>query len=121
MRKFFICHLPLITFLTLFGINNSHAQKRTRELDSLYTVLATVKEDTNKVGTIGLIIQRNISLGNYEDAKHYNLQMLALSKKLNYTHGVYTFYFFEGFRMYKEENYKGCIESYAKCAAYYEK
>lgn len=56
-------------------------------IDSLYTVLKTAKEDTNKVNTLNILSDQLCGISDYEQSKSYADKAFVLSEKLNFKKG----------------------------------
>ena len=82
--KGYILNLNLLCFFMLFSVIVK-AQNKT--IDSLQTVLLTLKEDTNKVHTL-IRLSKAFSGNNPSQDLNYATKALDLSKKINYYAGI---------------------------------
>lgn len=78
----------LILIQSLFVPGVAEAQKTgKKKLDSLFTVLKTAKEDTNKVKTL-IALGQKLYMNKPDTAVYFTTEALVLATKLNYVPGI---------------------------------
>lgn len=85
-------HISISLICILFLITNLDAQY-SKKIDSLLTVLKTLKEDTSKANTLNNLSAYNGVIGQYNKAKDYAESALMLSEKLKFKKGIATAYY----------------------------
>jgi tetratricopeptide (TPR) repeat protein len=84
--KTFVHSYMRLTALILFITVSLHSQNRA--LDSLFNVLKTAKEDTNKVNLLHALGSALNQVGDYTKASEFSNQSLKLAQQLNYKVGI---------------------------------
>ncbi|MBE7442827.1 MAG: tetratricopeptide repeat protein [Flavobacteriales bacterium] len=105
-RLFLLC-------LFLIGINNISSSQSIHTVDSLVTLLNTIKGDTAKVDLLNLI-SANLYQVNLDKAEKYSKEALILSEKIDYKKGTGAASNFLGIINKEKGDYQQAIEYYFK-------
>jgi len=104
----FLCSFPFLAFT------------QQNKIDSLLSVLKTVKEDTNKVNLLNMI-SKELNTSNPEQATQYVKQAILLSDKIKFERGKGNSYRIMGIIYYNVGKYKDALENYFKALEISEK
>lgn len=99
--------------LLLLGIHNISSSQSTHTVDSLVTLLNTIKVDSARVDVLNLI-SANLYQVNLDKAEKYSEEALMLSEKINYKKGIGSASNFLGIINKEKGNYQQAIEYYFK-------
>lgn len=75
----------LTLFILILSVNNILSQ--TRDIDSLLVLVSKQKDDTMKIKSLNALSWRLMGVKQFEKAKSYALEMIALSRKFNFYKG----------------------------------
>ena len=108
MKKAF--YLILLLSLPFGKAGTVYAQQGKNLVDSLQTVLAKAKKDTNKVNTFNALSRQFTLIGNYDTALIYAGKAKTLAERLNFQKGIATAYKNTGLVYEGRRNYPKALE-----------
>jgi tetratricopeptide (TPR) repeat protein len=79
---------PKICLHFIFMLFSFYSYSQNKTIDSLKKILATEKEDTNKVNTLDYVVLYYWGIGDYENTMQNAKAVLLLSTKINYKIGI---------------------------------
>jgi len=87
------------------------AQKQGQEkIDSLLTVLSTVKADTSKINTLDAVCMEKRNISEFAEARKYADEALALSKKIDFKKGTAYSYWIIGLLYYYLSDFQQALD-----------
>ena len=114
-----LCSLLLMVCRMYAQQKNSRTQYNTK-IDSLLSVINSVKIDTAYVNALNLLIEEFIIMGSSEQAMKYSIQARQKSEKLNYKKGIANAFNKIGTINLNTGNYDSALESFAKALTIFE-
>ena len=105
--------LAVITFL--FPVMTSHCFAQTAHIDSLLSVVKTLREDTLKIQTYREICKAYMmEVNDMDKVMEYASKTLALSQPINYRKGLSYGLFYKGVAYWSKGNYLPALDYYKK-------
>jgi len=109
-----------VTLLTIILLGINGYSQNQRKIDSLLTVLKTVKEDTSKVYTLIAISKEKTNAGEYQEAKNFGEEALSLAEKIGFENGMAASFYRIGIIYALSSDFKQALENDKKALAIYE-
>jgi tetratricopeptide (TPR) repeat protein len=110
LANYCVKYLLFFSLLLIVAFSNAYAQNK--QIETLFGMLETAKEDTQKVKILNDLNKKLRSVGKYDDALKYANEGKELSEKLKYKKGLATSYNNIGMVKYLQGYYSEALSNY---------